>query len=154
MEEKMTDIEKKGVIEKLREIFAGQAVFLLTTVDWRARPRSRYMTGIFTEDGIIVGATLQGSAKVEQINENPWVSVSTIPTDGWTAPFFLMEGRCIIDHDPEARKKYWRDEFRSHFSGPTDPNYVLYMIKPVRVTMFFEGTQEVRILDEKFRQTF
>ncbi|PKK90716.1 MAG: hypothetical protein CVV64_07500 [Candidatus Wallbacteria bacterium HGW-Wallbacteria-1] len=145
---------REFILDEIRSIFAKQKIFLMTTVDWQGRPRSRYMSGRLLEDGSIVGATCAGSAKVEQIRENPWVSVSTFPEGGWGSPFFILEGRCSVHGDQDTKNKYWTDDFTSHFSGPSDPDFLVYHISPVRVTVSSKGTDKVHHLDDNFIRTF
>ncbi|MCJ8011997.1 pyridoxamine 5'-phosphate oxidase family protein [Paenibacillus sp. KQZ6P-2] len=96
------------------------------------RPKQRYMR-LYNQGLSIHLVTDRRTHKVEELKENPHVSLLLGYEKGGTEDAVEIEGTCSISDDDELREHFWKPEFEQMFSGPKDPNYVILKVKPVRI---------------------
>ena len=122
--------------EKVKSVFNQFGLFILSTSRDNI-PRSRYMTGSMRDDLSIWGATHLSSQKVNIIKNNPDVCcISVIDPQKFDSPMVIVVGRANIFDDFKIKQNNWRDGLSRFFSGPDDPNYVVYKISPVRIEYY------------------
>jgi len=118
---------------KVKNVFNQFGLFILST-STDSIPRARYMTGRMRDDLSIWGATHLSSRKVSIIKSNPDVCcLCAIDPQKFDSPTVIIIGKADIFDDPEIKRNNWRDGLRRFFSGPDDPNYVVYKISPVKI---------------------
>lgn len=95
------------------------------------KPKQRYMV-LFNEGLSLHLATNRQTHKVEELEENPHVSLLVGYEIGGSKDVIEIEGTCSISKEDSLRKKLWNPELEKWFTGPDDPNYVILDIKPRR----------------------
>ncbi len=122
--------------EKVKNVFNQFGLFILST-SRDNMPRSRYMTGSMGDDLSIWGATHLSSQKVSIIKNNPNVCcLCTIDPQKFDSPIVVIVGKADIFDDPEIKRSNWRDGLKQFFTGPDDPNYVVYKITPLKIEYY------------------
>ncbi|AJS60997.1 pyridoxamine 5'-phosphate oxidase family protein [Paenibacillus sp. IHBB 10380] len=96
------------------------------------KPKQRYMV-LFNEGLSLHLATNRQTHKVEELEENPHVSLLVGYEIGGSKDVIEIEGICSICTDESLREKVWSPELEKWFTGPNDPNYVILDIKPTRM---------------------
>ena len=109
----------------------------LATVEG-GKPKLRYMA-VFNDGLNIYMATNRCTHKVEELEDNPNISLLLGYEAGGTKDVLEIEGTASVTKDSGLRKKLWDDGFSKWFSGPEDPNYVILDITPNRIEYTGQG---------------
>ncbi|MCG7379282.1 MULTISPECIES: pyridoxamine 5'-phosphate oxidase family protein [Paenibacillus] len=96
------------------------------------KPKSRYMA-LFNDGMNIHLATNRRTHKVEELENNPNVSLLLGYESGGSKEVVEVEGTCEITKNEALREQVWNDELKAWFDGPQDPNYVILDITPTRI---------------------
>jgi general stress protein 26 len=134
---------KKQVIQ----IISDHKIGVLSSVE-NNKPHSRYMT-FFHEDLTLFTPTQRDTEKIEEIKNNPYVSVLLgYEEKGQSDAYVEVLGTTKINDSEDLKKKYWDDSYNQWFQGPEDPNYVFLQIQPETVRLLNlhgEKTQELNL---------
>lgn len=109
------------------------------------KPKQRYMV-LYNEGLSIHLATNKRTHKVEELKDNPYVSLLIGYEIGGSKEVIEIEGTCTICKDEGLKEKVWNDDLKKWFDGPQDPNYVILDIQPTHI--YYTDK------DEKQRQWF
>ncbi|MGF7049006.1 general stress protein 26 [Paenibacillus sp. DS2015] len=96
------------------------------------KPKQRYMV-LFNEGLSLHLATNRQTHKVEELEENPHVSLLVGYEIGGSKDVIEIEGTCAICKDEGIREKVWNPDLEKWFTGRNDPNYVVLNITPHRI---------------------
>ncbi len=128
--------------QRIYEIVKTPSLGVLATLTEDGKPWARYVTPWADQDLTLRLATFVGSRKVAQIKNNPNVHLTigvTDPTAG--KPYLQIAGTAAIKDDQQTKTRTWFDGLEHIFSGPSDPNYVVVEIAPVRIELQGMGMQ-------------
>ncbi|GAB6992178.1 pyridoxamine 5'-phosphate oxidase family protein [Paenibacillus pini] len=96
------------------------------------KPKQRYMA--LYNQGLSIHLVTDGKThKVEELEENPHVSLLLGYEAGGSKDVVEIEGTCSVTKDDELRERIWNDDLKPYFSGPEDPNYVILEVKIGRI---------------------
>jgi len=122
--------------EKVKNVFNQFGLFILSTSKDNI-PQARYMTGRMGDDLSIWGSTHLSSRKVSIIENNPDVCcLCAIDPQKFDSPTVIIVGKANIFDNLKIKRDNWHDGLSRFFSGPDDPNYVVYKISPVRIEYY------------------
>jgi len=100
---------------------------LLVTLGPEAYPESRPMHLVDRDRNTLWFATSKASRKVQQIGDNPHVTVIFIDSARYNYASF--HGSAVVVQDPEREQTLWRNEWADDWpEGPKDPDYVLLRV--------------------------
>jgi general stress protein 26 len=126
--------------EQIKKVLDANQVCSLATIEG-TKPHVRYMT--LFHDGInILLVTNKKTHKVEELEVNPHVNIITGFNGNWESETLQIEGTATVSTDENLRQKLWKDLFKRWFEGPNDPNYVVLVIKPLRIYYYDGKTME------------
>jgi general stress protein 26 len=67
-------------------------------------------------------------------------------TNPQTAEAYVqIQGRAEVSRDEAERKAYWKDELKTYFSGPDDPNYSVVIVRPYRIELQTMASMEPEV---------
>lgn len=112
----------------------------LATVEG-GKPKIRYMA-VYNDGLNIHMATNRCTHKVEELEDNPNVSVLIGYEAGGTKEVLEIEGTAAVTKDTRLRSQLWNDDFTKWFTGPEDPNYVILDITPSRIEYTGKGQEK------------
>lgn len=99
--------EREDVFQALKQLVDGNHPGILTTVDVRGRPHSRWMASLSLEEfPWIYTLTSRSSSKVEQIERHPEVSWMFCNSD--LSLILNLAGVAKATHDNATVKKVWK----------------------------------------------
>lgn len=127
--------------KRAQEIIESTDVFVLSTVDGRNRPQSRYMGVKLVAKGMaIYMETYKRSRKVKQIERNPRAQLLFSTSD--YSEVVTVAGKASMDESVGIRKKIWKANPVSadYFTGYDDPNMGLIRFKPETLEYFGPAT--------------
>ncbi|MWV45876.1 general stress protein [Paenibacillus sp. HJL G12] len=125
-------MEAKIVMEQnLAKVLDHNEFCAFATIEGN-RPKQRYMA-LYNQGLSIHLVSDRKTHKVEELQENPHVSLLLGYEKGGTKDVVEIEGTCTVSDNNELRKQVWKPEFEKMFSGPDDPDYVILQVKPVRI---------------------
>ena len=130
-------------VKKAKKLVKDVVVGNLATVKG-AEPRVRPIAMKWVGEHELWFATSGGSRKVEQLQRNPAVEVCF--HDGqWN--HVRLSGRAALTHDDADRRTLFKliPDLAKHFSGPTDPDYVLVKIAIKRIEHMDMGQVEYAV---------
>jgi general stress protein 26 len=130
---------KNDLKQTVRDLLQRHRYSKLITIGVDGTPRGRIMTHLPPEkDMIIWYATGLHTNKIKEIKRNPEVSVFVDhPTDNSGVS---IVGKAEILTDERLRKKYWQDAWGFFWpDGPSNPDYCLLKITPMRMEYFNPG---------------
>ncbi|MGG0822924.1 pyridoxamine 5'-phosphate oxidase family protein [Paenibacillus turicensis] len=105
------------------------------------KPKQRYMA--MQHDGLDIHlATDRRSAKVDELKQNPNVSLLLGAEAGDKHEIVEIEGKCSITSNEQLRHTMWKEEYKQWFEGPDDPNYVVLDITPNTIIYYDHSTEE------------
>jgi general stress protein 26 len=128
--------------ESIFEVMGGQHVAALATVQGD-QPAVRFMALVGMDDLTLVGATMKGSRKVEQIMKNPAAALTIWPGKNFGDPYVMIWARGKVHEDLDTKKKFWDPMLEPYFQTPENPNYVVLMFTPQKIEYYHEMTVEV-----------
>ncbi len=127
--------------KRARKIVNAAEVFVLSTVDGRNRPQSRFMGAKLVDKGMtIYMETYARSRKVRQIKKNPRVQL-LFATKNYSE-VVTLSGKASMDKSVDVRKRIWKENPASaeYFSGYDDPALGLIKFKPERLEYYGPST--------------
>lgn len=130
-----TDLERTIIAAMNNNKFGS-----LATVEG-GKPKIRYMA-VYNDGLNIHMATNRCTHKVEELEDNPNVSVLIGYEAGGTKEVLEIEGTAAVTKDTRLRSQLWNDEFTKWFTGPEDPNYVILDITPSRIEYTGKGQEK------------
>lgn len=130
-----TDLERTIIAAMNNNKFGS-----LATVEG-GKPKIRYMA-VYNDGLNIHMATNRCTHKVEELEDNPNVSVLIGYEAGGTKEVLEIEGTAAVTKDTRLRSQLWNDEFTKWFTGPEDPNYVILDITPSRIEYTGKGKEK------------
>jgi general stress protein 26 len=118
--------------EKVINIISNHRTGTLTSVE-NNKPHSRYMT-FYNEDITLYTPTKKDTEKIDEIKNNPYVSVLLgYEEKGQSDAFVEILGTSSINDTQSLKDQFWEESFNKWFDGSNDPNYVFLEIKPETV---------------------
>jgi len=118
--------------EKVITIISNHRTGTLATVE-NNKPHTRYMT-FYNEDITLYTPTKRDTEKIDEIKNNPYVSVLLGYEDkGQSDAFVEILGTSSINDTQSLKDRFWEESFNQWFDGPNDPNYVFLEIQPETV---------------------
>jgi len=96
------------------------------------KPKQRYMV-LYNEGLSIYLATNRRTHKVEELEDNPHVSLLIGYEIGGSKEDIVFEGTCSICTDDRLKDKVWNDDLDKWFNGPQDPEYIILNIQPTHI---------------------
>lgn len=116
-------MNQKQAKKRAKKIIEASRVFVLSTVDGRNRPQSRYMGAKLVGSGMtIYMETYKRSRKTRQIAKNPRAQLLFSTPD--YSEVVTVSGKASMDRSVEMRKKIWNENPASadYFRDYDDPN--------------------------------
>ena len=103
--------------------------------------RVRAMMPVMRDDGTLLAATFPHMKKIGQITKNPKFEICFVDRKLSHCRF---EGKVTVSQDKTLKEELWNKQMmlRSFFGGPDDPNFVLLLFKPTRITMMNLGDKD------------
>ncbi|MFB9329074.1 pyridoxamine 5'-phosphate oxidase family protein [Paenibacillus aurantiacus] len=135
----MTVAEKDKLQAKIFEAMDKHRIAAFATVEGN-KPKVRYMA-VFHDGLNIYLATDRKTQKVEELQQNPNVSLLLGYEKGTPPQVVELEGTASITKDDSLRQKLWNEELSKWFDGPEDPNYVILDITPSEIHYYDEQGQ-------------
>lgn len=125
---------EEHIIEKWNSILEETNTGVLSSIS-KAKPIGRYMT--FFKDGMtLYTPTHKDTYKVEDMVTNPHVHVILgYEGEGFGDAYFELKGVAVISTDLELKGWIWNEGLASFFDGPDDPNYIVLVIEPKKITI-------------------
>ncbi|MEH7355011.1 pyridoxamine 5'-phosphate oxidase family protein [Neobacillus drentensis] len=121
--------------EKVVNIISNHRTGTLASVE-NNKPHSRYMT-FYNEDLTLYTPTKKDTEKIDEIKNNPYVSVLLgYEEKGQSDAFVEILGTSSINDTQSLKDQFWEESFNNWFDGPNDPNYVFLEIQPETVRIF------------------
>ncbi|MGE8081489.1 pyridoxamine 5'-phosphate oxidase family protein [Peribacillus loiseleuriae] len=118
--------------EKVINIISNHRTGTLASVE-NNKPHSRYMT-FYNEDITLYTPTKRDTEKIDEIKNNPYVSVLLgYEEKGQSDAFVEILGTSSINDTQSLKDQFWEESFNKWFDGPNDPNYVFLEIQPETV---------------------
>lgn len=125
-------MEAKIVLEQnIAKILDHNQFCSFATVEGN-KPKQRYMA-IYNQGMTIHLVTDRKTHKVEELRDNPHVSLLLGYELGGSWEAAEVEGKCTITKDETLRNHIWREGFGKYFSGPEDPDYIILEVTPIRI---------------------
>jgi general stress protein 26 len=136
-------MEREILRSKILEVIKGHQLASLATVTEDGKPWVRYVMTLGTEDLMLFVVTSARSRKVIQVRANPNIHV----TVGGSAehmdhPYLNIIATARVLDDAGTKKKFWHDELKQYFSGPDDPDYIIFEIRPSVIEYMGLGSME------------
>jgi len=121
--------------EKVINIISNHKSGTLASVE-NNKPHSRYMT-FYNEDLTLYTPTKKDTEKIDEIKNNPYVSVLLgYEEKGQSDAFVEILGTSSINDTQSLKDQFWEESFNKWFDSPNDPNYVFLEIQPETVRIF------------------
>ncbi|WP_066372007.1 pyridoxamine 5'-phosphate oxidase family protein [Neobacillus fumarioli] len=118
--------------QKVVNIISNHRTGTLASVE-NNKPHSRYMT-FYNEDLTLYTPTKKDTEKIDEIKNNPYVSVLLgYEEKGQSDAFVEILGTSSINDTQSLKDQFWEESFNKWFDGPNDPNYVFLEIHPETV---------------------
>lgn len=112
----------------------------LATMTPEGAPWVRYVTAQANDELVIRFATVQESRKVAHIAANPKVHLLTgVEDPAAAATWVQVAGVAEISRDGQEKADHWNDRLHAYFDGPSDPSYVVGIIRPIRIELMDMG---------------
>lgn len=132
--------------KRARKIVNSSEVFVLSTVDGRNRPQSRFMGAKLVDKGMtIYMETYARSRKIRQIEKNPRIQLLFATKD--YSEVVTLSGKASMDKSMTVRKRIWKENPASaeYFSGYDDPALGLIRFKPELLEYYGPSTELDRV---------
>ncbi|HDR72408.1 MAG TPA: hypothetical protein ENN85_00585, partial [Methanoculleus sp.] len=102
--------------EKILEVMGGVHVGAVATVD-AGMPAVRFMALRGQDDLTLVGATMKGSRKVQQISKSPDVAISIWSCGEYTDPYVVIRATGEVHEDRATRQQFWNEQWAQYFGS-------------------------------------
>ncbi len=134
--------------KKILTVLNKHPLVNLATVTTDSKPWVRYVMTKTNKDIIIRTAVFAKSRKIDQIKSNPEVHICCGINDlSKDTEYLQIQARAEISDEMKEKEKYWSDMLKMYFQGPSDPNYVVLIIKPYRIEYWGMGKMEPEIYE-------
>lgn len=138
------------VVNSLVDFFAKHKVVIasLATITEDGKPWVRYVSvSLDRKEMTIKFATFTESRKVRHIAKNSYVHLccGVINNEAMPEQYFQIEGSATVTTDQQERDASWNSELAAYFKGPNDPNYAVFIIKPLRIELSLAGELEPHV---------
>ncbi|WP_438347882.1 pyridoxamine 5'-phosphate oxidase family protein [Paenibacillus sp. FA6] len=120
-------MDNKIIEQDITKILDHNKICSLATIEGN-KPKQRYMM-LYNEGLSIHLVSDRRTHKVEELKNNPNVSLLIGYEIGGTKEVVVMEGTCSICTDDNLKERCWNDDLKEWFDGPRDPNYVILDIQ-------------------------
>jgi uncharacterized pyridoxamine 5'-phosphate oxidase family protein len=133
-------------LEIVQQMVLDAGMGYLATCDGD-QPRVRAIMPILLDDGRLLMGTFTHMQKLNQIAKNPKVEICFVDRKLGHCRY---EGKAEVSKDMSLKNELWDKQMmlRQLFTGPDDPNFVLIIILPVKITIMNlgdKGYTEVKI---------
>jgi general stress protein 26 len=128
--------------EDILKVTGGEHVAAVATAQ-ESKPAVRFMALTGLGDLSLVGATMKGTRKVEQIKKNPEFALSIWSGKNYVDPYVTILGTARIHDDLETKKKFWDPKLEQYFKTPDNPEYVVIKFTPRRIEYYHDMTMDV-----------
>jgi len=128
--------------DDILKVMGGMHVAAVATVS-AGKPAMRFMALAGLQDLSLVGATMKGSRKVEQISKNPEVALSIWSGKDFSDPYVVIQGKAEIHEDLETKKEFWDPMMEKYFQKPENPNYVVLKFVPTLIEYYHDMSMDV-----------
>ena len=124
-----SDYSAKELIKVGKMIIKDGGICSLITIDKEGIARARAMDGFAPEEDLTIWfGTHSQSRKVEQIKNNPKVSLYYLDKDN--SGYVLIHGKAELINDLKTKKKYWKDHWDAYYPD-TEKDYLLIKVTPI-----------------------
>ncbi|MBP1990271.1 pyridoxamine 5'-phosphate oxidase family protein [Paenibacillus eucommiae] len=124
-------MNKQHIEQQISEALDQNHFCTFATVEGN-KPKLRYM--VLFHDGLNIHlATSRKTHKVEELEQNPNVSLLCGYEKKGTGEILDIQATAAVTKDESLRQKIWNDELKRWFDGPDDPDYVILDITPTRI---------------------
>ena len=110
--------------EKIMEVIGGPHAAAVATISG-GLPAVRFMVLTGFEDMTLVGGTMKGSHKVEQLKKNPNAALAIWSGKEYTDPYVGIRARGEVHEGLDVKKKYWNPMFEQYFKSVDNPDFVV-----------------------------
>jgi general stress protein 26 len=127
-------------LDIIRQMILDAGMGYLATCDGD-QPRVRAMMPMMREDGTLLAATFPHMKKISQIEKNPKFEFCFVDRKLSHCRF---EGRVSVSGDAALKEELWNKQMmlRSFFGGPEDPNFILLVFRPTRISYMNIGDKD------------
>ena len=110
--------------EKIMEVIGGPHVAAVATIAG-GLPAVRFMVLFGFEDMTLVGGTMKGTQKVEQLKKDQNAALSIWSGKEYTDPYVVIRARGEVHEGLDTKKKFWNPMFEQYFKSPDNPDFVV-----------------------------
>lgn len=127
-------------LEIIQQMVLDAGMGYLATCDGD-QPRVRAMMPILREDGTLLMATFPHFKKIGQIAKNSKVEICFVDRK---LCHCRIEGKALVSNDKDLKQELWDKQMmlRQLFQGVDDPNLILIVIAPTKISMMSIGEKE------------
>ncbi|MFA5038583.1 MAG: pyridoxamine 5'-phosphate oxidase family protein [Candidatus Omnitrophota bacterium] len=124
-------------LDDVNQMILDAGMGYLATCD-ADQPRVRAMMPVLSDDGKLLAATFPGSKKLAQIAKNPKIEICFVDRK---LSHCRIEGKASVSEEASLKEELWNKQMmlRQFFQGPQDPNFILIVIIPTKVSMMNIG---------------
>ncbi|AOZ94650.1 pyridoxamine 5'-phosphate oxidase family protein [Paenibacillus crassostreae] len=133
-------MEKTMIEQEITKILDRNKICSLATIEGN-KPKQRYMV-LFNEGLSLHLATDLRTHKVEELKNNPNISLLLGYEIGGTKDSLEIEGTCSISTNDSLKEKVWNDDLKEWFDGPKDPNYGILDVHITRILYQEKGGKQ------------
>ncbi len=121
--------------EELWEILDEADLDLLVTIGDDGYPQVHPLALLaYDEEGSLWFATSRSSRETADIARNPTATAFFILLEDRS--YALLFGEAELVDDPVLKKEFWEEEWREHWDGPEDPDYVLVLLRAKKARFY------------------
>jgi general stress protein 26 len=127
---------KDEIVKAAQEMVRAGMPFVLTTVDEKGQPQSRWMGGSVLDEPLTLWmATAACSRKVDQLRANP--AAQLMYSDQQFGRVITISGACEIVTGIEPKQRLWKamPGMSRYVSGPDDPTFGVIKLVGKRVEL-------------------
>ena len=124
-------------LEDVNQMILDAGMGYMATCDGD-QPRVRAMMPVFSDDGRLLAATFPGTQKLAQIAKNPKIEFCFVDRK---LGHCRIEGKAVVSKDGALKEEIWNKQMmlRQFFQGPEDPNFILLVVSPAKISMMNIG---------------
>ena len=124
----------KSLEERIFEVICKPHLAGLATITEDGKPWVRYVMAVGGRDLTIRFSTILNLRKVSQIENNPEVHLNCgVASLTDLHPYLQIQGRASVMTTQEEKDNFWNEELLNIFDSPSDPNYVVIVVKPYQI---------------------
>lgn len=127
-------------LDVIKQMILDAGMGYLATCDGD-QPCVRAMMPVMRESGELLMATFPHTKKIGQITQNPKVEFCFVDRK---LSHCRISGKAQVSADRALKEELWNSQMmlRQFFQGPEDPNFILIVLKPLRIMMMNIGEKE------------